>query len=111
MNRRDPFLEKMIDREFKILPMREQYDMGEEPFLDEYLQELAIEANGAYDTFPELYERARYVSVTNTLQYIRRNWKKMTFPAYRRSVLKMTNCLDRLLKEDERRKEADDELA
>ena len=44
----------MIDRVFKLLPMRELEDMGEETFLGEYLQELAIEANGAYFTFPEL---------------------------------------------------------
>ena len=59
----------------------------------EYLQELAIEANGAYFSFPELSKKAKYVSVTNTLQYMRQHWSEMEFAAFRRSVLKMTNIL------------------
>lgn len=102
MMHRIPFLTNMIDRVFKLLPMREQYDMGEDPFLDEYLQELTLEANGAFETFPELYDRPRYVSVTNTLQYMRSNWSSMTFRSYRRSVLKMTNYLSALAEEVER---------
>ena len=91
--RRHTFLENMIDRVFKLLPMRELEDLGEETFLGEYLQELAIEANGAYFSFPELSKKAKYVSVTNTLQYMRQHWSEMEFAAFRRSVLKMTNIL------------------
>ncbi len=97
--RRKSFLDNMINRVFKLLPMREQYDRGEDPFLNEYLQELTLEANGAYQTFPELYDKARYVSVTNTLQYMCCHWLEMPFSSYRRSILKMTNYLSALSKE------------
>lgn len=99
--RRKSFLSNMINRVFKLLPMREQFDQGDDPFLNEYLQELTLEANGAYKTFPELYTKTRYVSVTNTLQYMCCNWGKMPFHAYRRSVLKMTNYLSTLVEEVE----------
>lgn len=89
--RYDAYLRRLISRIFKLLPMREQVDEGVNLFLDTYVSDLADETVGACVTFPELYEMPDFVSVVNSLNYMRGHWADMEFANYRSTVLKMTN--------------------
>lgn len=100
MMRYDSYLRSMIGRIFKLLPLREQTDLGANMFLDAYVDDLSLDAAGAMMTFPELYERASFVSVVNSLNYMQHHWEDMSFRAYRSTVLKMTNSLSKLLDEE-----------
>ena len=98
--RYDSYLRSMIGRIFKLLPLREQTDMGANMFLDAYIDDLSLDSAGAMETFPELYECPLFVSVVNSLNYMRYHWSDMPFSSYRSTVLRMTNGLSKLLGEE-----------
>lgn len=95
------YVRSLIGRVFKLLPMREDTDVGIENHLDICLADLADELTGSYDTFPELYEKPKYVMVVSTLNALRYNWVDLPFSAYRHNILKMTNALAGILEEAE----------
>jgi len=99
MMRYTSYVASMVDRVFKLLPLREQSD-GDPSFLDVYLDDLAGEMAGALQTFPELYQIPAFVASVNRLQNLSRRWMEMDFSLYRGAVLKMTNALAGLVKED-----------
>lgn len=97
--RYEAYIRRLIDRVFKLLPMREQVDQGVNLFLDTYIADLADETTGAYVTFPELFETPDFVSAVNSLNYLRYHWEEMPFSTYRSVVLKMTNNIAGIVKE------------
>ena len=97
--RYEAYLRRLINRIFKLLPMREQEDQGINVFLDTYVTDLAEEAAGACITFPELYEMPSFVAVVNSLNYLRYHWLETEFSSYRSTVLKMTNNIACIVEE------------
>lgn len=97
--RYDYYIKTMIGRVFKLLPMREcsMENNGQNVYLDVYIYDLSRESQGAYETFPELYNVKEYISFTNTLSYLTCHWEDIGFKTYRSSVLKMTNNLAHIL--------------
>lgn len=97
--RYNSYIKTMIGRVFKLLPMRECSieNNGNNVYLDVYIYDLSRESQGAYDTFPELYNVKEYVSFTNTLSYLSCHWEGIDFKVYRSSILKMTNNLAHIL--------------
>lgn len=94
--RYDAYVGRLVGRIFKLLPMWEQENQGEQLFLDSYISDLADELTGACVTFPELLNIPEFVGVVNSLNYLRHHWPELSFRAYRSTVLKMTNGAARL---------------
>ena len=92
------YVSSMIDRVFKLLPLREQADQ-DPSYLDLYLDDLAGEMAGALNTFPELCQVPAFVSAASRLQDLSRRWMEIDFHTYRGAVLKMTNALAVIAKE------------
>ncbi len=91
--RYEAYIRRLISRVFKLLPMREQVDVGVNLFLDMYISDLADEMTGAYITFPELYEDPNFVAAVNSMNYLRCHWEDTSFKTYRGIILKMTNSI------------------
>ena len=64
------FLNRMTGDIFKLLPMREDEIKGIENHLNEYLDTLIVNAEGAVKTYPELMGSKEYLYVLNNLNYI-----------------------------------------
>lgn len=93
------YVSSMIDRVFKLLPLREQAD--EDPaYLGVYLDDLAGEMAGALNIFPELCQVPVFVSAVSRLQDLSRRWMEIDFYSYRGAILKMTNALAAIVRED-----------
>lgn len=98
--RYDAYVDRLVGRIFKLLPMREQEEQGAQLFLDAYISDLADEVSGACVTFPELLNVPEFVGVVNSLNYLRHHWLDLSFGAYRSTVLKMTNGTARLIEDN-----------
>ncbi len=99
--RYDHYIRSTVGRIFKLLPLREQTELGANIFLDAYIGDLANEMAGSMVTFPELCEIPPYVGAVNNVNYMRHHWEDIPFQTYRSAVLKMTNSLTKMLGEDE----------
>lgn len=97
--RYDPYIKSLIGKIFKLLPMREQTSDGVEIYLDIYISDLADELTGAFTTFPELYDVPCYVSIANSVGYLRDHWEEISFDSFRSKVLRMTNDVASLIVE------------
>ena len=60
------FIRGLTGRIFKMLPLREEADTGEQVYLTEYMDSLARDVIGAMTTFPELAEFPEYITVVKT---------------------------------------------
>lgn len=79
------FLDSLINKIFKILPLKEQNN----DFLFSYLNSLQIELIGALITFPKLKNSSNYLSIINTVNFLGDN----TFSSQqcKREVFKIIN--------------------
>ena len=92
-----PFILSLYPRVWKLLPMRNQQDEGQEVYLYRYTNSLTKELMGALETYPELHESAYYISIVNTIQYL---GKYTTSPdEWRAEVLKVLNIQKKLRRE------------
>lgn len=64
------YIHALTGRIFKILPLKEKEDDGEEVFLNEYIDGLWNDMKGALRTFPELEEVPEYMSVCNKVSFL-----------------------------------------
>lgn len=87
------YLCSLTGRIFKILPMREQEELGDTVFLDEYLSSLAIEMRGACDTFYELQDSPAYLVLINTVNGL---CATTPLPFLKREVFKMIHIVENL---------------
>lgn len=91
------YIQYLIGKLYKILPMKENQDAGVDVHLQEYLDALLREVLGSLDTFPEARECKEYLAVVNVLQFLCRN--EFDLDVCRRDVFKMLNLLDQIVKE------------
>ena len=85
------FVEKLKDRIFKILPLKEEGNS----YLMEYIDSLIIEMMGGYVTFPELQSNMEYLRVINTLQYMLHN--DISVVKCKREIFKSIRCLNNII--------------
>lgn len=90
----EPFLASLTGKIYKLIPMREDKELGVEVFLDKYIDSLLIELMGAMDTFPDLSNDEQYISIVNTAQYMAHH--EVDSASWRRESFKMLNMLDRI---------------
>jgi hypothetical protein len=86
----DIYLDFLIGKLFKILPLREI----ESDSLPEYLDSLWIEMSGAYFTFPELQSNIEYISILNIIGYLTTH--KVSVKQCKREVFKMIRLCEKL---------------
>lgn len=89
------FLLKFRNDVFKLLPMREELDNGNNNYLSDYVESILISAEGALTTFAELEAQKNYIYVINNLNYLK-NHSSLEFSSWRKVILNCTRCIDDL---------------
>lgn len=91
------FIRGLTGRVFKILPLKEAEDRGEEIYLNEYLGSLARDMYGATMTFPELQEMQGYVTSLNVIEFLLNN--EFTQDICKKEVFKILGLLNAIEKQ------------
>lgn len=84
------FLEWATNNIFKVLPLKEERNIG----LYDYLDSVYIQLYGAMTTFPELGEDIDYISILNTLAFLKDN--SFTTKTCKREVFKCLSLLKKI---------------
>lgn len=81
---------------YKILPLWESKDKGDlgAEMYQKYIKSLAREMIGAIETYPILNEEVSYISIINTLNFLRSN--EITHSECRFEVFKMIHQLEQV---------------
>lgn len=90
------FIDRFTGHVFKIIPLKECENSGghEDIHLREYIDSVAIEANGALTTFDELTNNMDFITVVNILNYLNKN--EVSEEVCRREVLKALSLLNKI---------------
>lgn len=91
------FIHGLTGRVFKMLPLKEAEDKGEEVYLDVYIESLARDMYGATETFPELKTMPGYVSALNIIEFLLHN--SFTKSTCKREVFKILGILNNIEKQ------------
>ncbi len=87
------FLSCMIGSIYKILPLYDEKNLG----LQSYIDSVAVQLIGAMDTFQELKTNQKYISIINSINFLRVH--DYTQKQCKREVLRCTNILENMIKE------------
>ncbi len=87
------FLASMIGNIFKILPLYDENNIG----LQSHIDSVVIQLIGAMDTFQDLKTNQKYISIINSINFLRKN--DYTKKQCKREVLRCTNILENMIKE------------
>ncbi len=79
---------------FKLLPMKEAEISGTDNHINDYIDALLINLNGAIGTYPVLANQKQYLYVINNVQYIRQH--DVDFKQWRKTILNSTRSIDNL---------------
>lgn len=85
------YLTSLRNKVFKLLPMREAHDNGEENHLCEYLENLCANYAGAFACYPELADSREVVEVYNNIAFLKNN--EVEFAKWRSIVLRSTRLI------------------
>lgn len=85
------YMEHLIGKIFKILPLKEE--VLAEDFVS-YCDSLWIEMSGAIKTFPELENDPRYISLLNIIGYLTMN--RVDLPRCRREVFQAIDIVKKI---------------
>lgn len=94
------YLSGLCNKVFKLLPMREAYDSGENNHLDKYLENLCCHFSGAFMSYPGLEKEIAIIEAYNNIAFLKNN-KDVSFEKWRSLVLRST----RLIKTVEQKRE------
>lgn len=89
------YIRSLTGQIFKILPLKEKAEEGEEVYLQEYIDVLWNDMKGAFGVFPELEQIPEYMNVCSKISFLHdnefdvRTCKKEVFGA-----LKLLNRLE-----------------
>jgi hypothetical protein len=90
------YLASLLKKVFKLLPMREDYDMGADNHLFEYLDDLCeIYANG-FEAYPELSMVEELVDVRTFLLFLQSN-PNIEFSRWRTIILKSSRLINSVI--------------
>lgn len=93
------YLSGLCNKVFKLLPMREAYDNGENNHLDKYLENLCCHFSGAFTSYPGLEKEIAIIEAYNNIAFLKNN--DVSFEKWRSLVLRST----RLIKSVEQKRE------
>lgn len=91
MHTLNTYLTSLRNKVFKLLPMREAYDKGNENHLEEYLENLCANCTGAFSCYPELADVREIVEVYNNIAFLKNN--EVKFAKWRSIVLRSTRLI------------------
>lgn len=86
------YISNLRNKVFKLLPMREARDIGEDNHLDEYLENLCSNFSGAFECYPELADVREIVEVYNNVAFLKNN-KDIEFAKWRSLILRSTRLI------------------
>lgn len=86
------YLSNLRNKVFKLLPMREAADKGENNHLNEYLDNLCANYEGACDCYPELANIKEIVEVRSNIAFLKNN-RDVEFSKWRSMVLRSTRLV------------------
>lgn len=89
------FIKGIISDIYKLLPMREGKDKGEDNHLAEFTNSILMNLEGAYEEYPELKNKTRYIYVVNYIRFLISY--NVEFTAYRKLVLDSVRYLSDLI--------------
>lgn len=89
------FLLKLRNDVFKLLPMREKADDGNDNHIKDYIYSLIINSEGAVSTYKILENQKSYIYVINNLHYLQTHLDA-DFSSWRKIILNCTRSLDDL---------------
>lgn len=84
------FLNSLTNKIFKIIPLKQEKN----PYLNDYIDSLLREINGASLNIVSLNNNQYFISVMNTLKYLSVN--ECDFSICRKEVFKSLNNLDKV---------------
>ena len=87
------FLTEMIGNIYKILPLNDENNIG----TLSYIESIAIQLTGSLETFPELKNNQKYISIINSINYLSKN--NFTKNQCRREILRSTNILQHIIED------------
>lgn len=93
------YLTRLQNQVFKLLPMREAYDLGEDNHLYEYVDNLYSNYRGAFTCFPELRENEALIEAQNNIAFLKNAEEGVTFEKWRSMVLRSTRLIHSVLDE------------
>lgn len=86
------YLSSLCNKVFKLLPMREAYDQGDNNHLIEYLENLCANFAGAFACYPELTATSEIVEVYNNVTFLKNN-QHIEFAQWRSIILRSTRLI------------------
>lgn len=86
------YLLHLCNKVFKLLPMREAEDSGEDNHLNEYLDNLCANFEGAFDCYSELANIKEIVEVRSNIAFLKNN-RDVEFSKWRSMVLRSTRLV------------------
>ena len=92
------YLTTLQNKVFKLLPMREAYDNGDDNHLYEYLDNLQSNFSGAFVCYPELSQNGMLVDVQNNIAFLK-NGENICFKKWRATVLRSTRLIHSVITE------------
>lgn len=95
------YLTGLQNKVFKLLPMRESYDVGNDNHLEEYLVNLCANCDGAFACNPSLALMREIVEVRNNIEFLKNNID-LDFKKWRAIVLRSTRLVHNVLATNEK---------
>lgn len=88
----ETYLVNLQNKVFKLLPMREAHDDGENNHLAEYIENLCANCAGAFACHPNLTNMREVVEVHNNVAFLKNNID-IDFKKWRSIVLRSTRLI------------------
>lgn len=105
MKTRDTYLNQLVNKVFKLLPMREEYDRGVNNFLYQHLEYLNTNLDGAFVIYPEFCSNGYMVEVRVNLTKLMSD-DSVSFAKWRSIVLRSASLIHNAI---DQYREADDD--
>lgn len=97
MERERIFIDYITNKIYKLLVMREEKDSGVENFIEEYIERLFVEMNGAHIWSEYLRRSEGFTVATSTIAYLYAYETK--FKVFRREILNSLRVLNKIREE------------
>lgn len=96
MNVSETYLISLRGKIFKLLPMREAYEQGADNHLDEYIENLCSNLDGAFSCHPEFSSYREMAEIQGNLWSLKAN-PRTDFAKWRSTVLRSVRLVQSVL--------------